>query len=161
MWRRAWVDALDHFDAGWPEAFRLVQDHGRGMLIQGTREWTDYEVSATLTPHLARSFGLAVRVQGLRRYYALVVGSDQKISLVKLCAEEEMLAEAACPLEFGTAYELSLRVSGARLQAGLNGCWLFDVTDADGPLLNGGIALLCEEGRVATEAVTVRPVPTG
>jgi hypothetical protein len=54
---------------------------------------------------------------------------------------------------------LRLRVSGARLQAGLNGQGLFDVIDGDAPLLTGGIALLCEEGRAATESVTVRPIP--
>ena len=30
--------------------------------------------------------------------------------------------------------------------------------DADRPLTSGGVALICEEGRTATETVTVRPV---
>jgi hypothetical protein len=34
---------------------------------------------------------------------------------------------------------------------------LFDVEDADRPLTGGGVALICEEGRMSTDAVTVRP----
>ena len=50
---------------------------------------------------------------------------------------------------------LSLTVTGSRIQASLDGKALFDVTDQD--LASGGIALVCEEGRVAAEAVSVKP----
>ena len=41
MWRRAWVNGLDHSERrgpeSWhPEPFRIVQDEGRGLLSQGT-----------------------------------------------------------------------------------------------------------------------------
>ena len=71
MWRHAWVDAASEFSDRW-QAFRISQDFGLGMVIHGTGEWRDYEVAAELTPHLARSWGLAAQVGGLRRYYGIV-----------------------------------------------------------------------------------------
>ena len=77
LWRRAWVDAVDHFEGRYFEAFRISQNEGRGVMAQGTRDWIDYSVTAEITPYLARNAGIAIRVQGLKRYYALLLGSDQ------------------------------------------------------------------------------------
>jgi ADP-ribosylglycohydrolase len=154
FWRQAWVNGVDHFES-WGEAFRLIQDSGTGLLLTGTREWRDYTVSALITPHMVKSCGLAARVQGMRRYYALMLGADGMARLVKALDGNTTLADAACALEFGRPYEISLTVAGSRIQASLDGKLLFDVIDRD--LATGGIALVCEEGRVAAEAVRVRP----
>ncbi len=59
MWKRQWVNAADFFENEFEEAFRVIQNRGRGFVITGTREWTDYSVQSTITPHLAKAFGLA------------------------------------------------------------------------------------------------------
>ena len=61
-----WVNAADFFEDGFGEAFRVIQNQGRGSVITGTREWTDYSVQANITPHMVKAFGLAARVQGLK-----------------------------------------------------------------------------------------------
>ena len=71
MWRRAWVNGVDILDERGPAAFRLIQNAGRGLIIHGAREWTDYRVTADITPHMLKAGGIAARVQGMRRYYAL------------------------------------------------------------------------------------------
>ena len=89
MWRRAWVNGTDTFWS-FAETYRVIHNQGRGMIMQGTRDWTDYAVEADVTPHLVTSAGLAARVQGMRRYYALllenhqgrVFASPQKVMLV-------------------------------------------------------------------------------
>ena len=91
-----------------------------GLLSQGTREWTDYRVTATLTPHLATSAGLAARVGGLRRYYALLLHRDGHARLVKVADGTRILAEQPCPWTFGATYEFSLAVAGPRLSAWLD-----------------------------------------
>jgi hypothetical protein len=58
-------------------------------------------------------------------------------------------------LEFDRPYALSLTVTGSRIQASLDGKALFEAIDRD--LVSGGIALICEEGRAAAEAVHVKP----
>jgi ADP-ribosylglycohydrolase len=162
MWRRAWVNALDHEDrvdyGDWyPETFRLLQNRGRGMLIQGTREWTDYQVSASLAPHLCKATGLAARVQGLQRYYALLLCADSTVCLVKVLDGETVLAEKQFPWEFGKVYDLGLQVQGSRLVASVNGQAIFDHVDKENPITGGAIALICEEGRVGCEQVAVQP----
>lgn len=157
LWRRAWVDAVDQFSDHWPEPFRVVQNSGTGLLIQGAREWRDYQVTAAITPHLAAAAGIAARVQGLRRYYALLLRAGGKAQLVKALDGEAVLAEAAFEWELGATYELRLEVVGQRIQGWVGGRRLFDVADTDRPLDGGAAALVCTEGRIATEAVTVRP----
>lgn len=160
LWRRAWVDAVDHFQPNFDESFRLAQDEGTGLLMTGTREWADYEVSTPLTPFLLAAGGLAVRVQGLRRYYALLLVDDQCIRLVKALEGERVLAEAALPVTWGRTYELRLRVRGAHLEAWVDQQPLFAVEDSDQPLLNGGIGLVVREGSLAAPAVRVQPAAT-
>jgi hypothetical protein len=155
MWRRAWVNGVDHYDARWPEAYRIAQNHGTGLLIQGTREWRNYRVRADVTPHLVTSCGIGARVQGMRRYYALLLCHDGKVRLVKALDGTTELGETELPWEYGQTYLLELQVQETRLQAWIDDKSLFDIEDPASPLDGGGIALICEAGRMACEAVTV------
>jgi ADP-ribosylglycohydrolase len=157
MWRRAWVNGLDQYDWRRPEPYRLIQNEGRGLLIQGTREWTDYRVSADVTPHLVNAAGIAARVQGLRRYYALLLCNDGKTRLVKALDGDTVLADTDFPWQFSETHDLSLEVVGTQLRAWIDGQQLFEMNDTDRPLIDGGVALVCEKGRTATQAVTVQP----
>ena len=157
MWRRAWVNGVDQFSEWAPEPYRLIQNAGRGLLIQGTREWRNYRAEAAITPHMVVAAGLAVRVQGMRRYYALLLCAGNKARLVKAMDGETILAEADYPWEFGQTLTLSLQAKGRHLEASIDGKPLFAVSDPGVPLDGGGVALVCEEGRVACPAVTVRP----
>ncbi|MFZ4848608.1 MAG: ADP-ribosylglycohydrolase family protein [Caldilinea sp.] len=155
MWRRAWVNGVDQYDAWWPEAFRLVQNSGRGLISQGTREWTDYRAQATLTLHLAKTAGLAVRVQGMRRYYALLLCNDGKARLVKALDGDTVLAECAFGWTFGAVHEFELSTRGTSIEASIDGNLLFSVQDSDRPLDGGAVALVVEEGRIMCDAVRV------
>jgi len=157
MWRRAWVDGVDDWSARYPEPYRLVQNHGTGLLMQGTREWTDYRVSADVRPHMVTSAGIGARVQGMRRYYALLLCKGGRTRLVKVVHDTTVLAEREFDWEFGQVYDLSLEVVGNRIRAWIDGERVFEVRDDERPLVGGAVALICEEGRTATESVTVRP----
>ena len=161
MWQRAWVNGVDQLLC-WGETYRLIQNEGTGLLMQGTREWTDYRVTADVTPHLVKSAGIAARVQGMQRYYALLLCHDAvdgptKARLVKMLDTPEVLAEADFPWVFGETHTLSLEVAGTTLWAGIDGAVLFTVTDAQ-PFTGGAVALVCEEGRTSMNVVRVQPV---
>ncbi len=158
MWRMAWVNGVDQYDWWWPEAYRIVQNEGRGLLMQGSREWTDYQVSAAVTPHLATAAGIAARVQGMKRYYALLLCADQKLRLVKALDGDSTLAEIDFPWQMGGTYELSLAVEGNTIRAGVDGKERLVAEDKEWLLTGGGVALVIEEGRMACEAVTVEPL---
>jgi ADP-ribosylglycohydrolase len=157
IWHHAWVPGMDHFDAHWPWPFHVAQDEGTGLLIQGAREWTDYQVSATLTPHLSAAVGLGIRVQGMRRYYALLLRAGGTAALVKALDGETMLAEAPFAWSFDQSYTLRLQAVGARLQGWIDDRLLFDVEDANCPLDGGGAALILQEGCLTANAVVIRP----
>jgi ADP-ribosylglycohydrolase len=157
MWRRAWVDGVDQYEGRWYEAYRLVQNSGRGLLIQGGGDWTDYTASSTITLHMAEAAGLAARVQGMRRYYALLLRRNGKAQLVKALDGEKILAEIDFAWEFGETHDFALTVKGTQIAASLDGKPLFTVEDADRPLAGGGIALVVEEGRIMTDSVAVAP----
>jgi ADP-ribosylglycohydrolase len=157
MWRRAWVDGVDQYDRWWPEAFRVVQNSGTGLLIQGTRDWKNYQVSATITPHLVTAAGIGARVQGMRRYYALLLAPNGKAQLVKVLDGETVLGEAEFAWSLGAGYALRLQVVDTRIQGWIDDRLLFDVRDDSQPLRGGGVALICTEGRMATDVVAVHP----
>jgi len=161
MWRRAWVNGVDSYDFRWPESFRLVQNRGRGLLSTGTREWRAYEVKSEITLHLCNAAGIAARVQGMRRYYALLLSRSEEgrgvARFVRALDGDTVLAEADFPWNYGERHTFALRVEGDRLQGCIDDLEqpLFDVTDSK--LESGGIALVVEEGRVMSYEVTVRP----
>ena len=157
MWRRAWVNGIDWRFSGWGAAYQLVQNNGTGLVMQGTREWRDYRVTADVTPHLVKSAGIAARVQGMRRYYALLLCSDGKARLVKALDGQRILDEAVYPWVLDGTYELELTVVGNAIRAAINGQELFEVEDTERPLMGGAVALVCEEGHTKTNAVRVKP----
>jgi hypothetical protein len=158
LWRRAWIDGVDHFEARWFEAFRLSKNDGRGIISQGTRDWDDYRAEATITPYLAKQIGLAARVQGLRRYYALLLGADNIARLVKMDDTETVLAETPFPREVFVPYTLAIEVEGDRITGSVNGSTLLAASDPGSRLTAGGVGLVIEEGTLGCEAVSVSPI---
>lgn len=155
MWRRAWVNGVDML-TGRTETFRLIQNQGMGLVMQGTREWVDYQVDADVTPHLAARTGIAIRVQGLRRFYGLLLSAG-KVSLVKIVHdEEEVLAEADLEWALGETLQLSLSANGDALSGAVNGVTL--LAAADESLDAGAAGLVIDEGRVAINRVTIGAV---
>jgi hypothetical protein len=158
MWQRAWVDGVDQFHSRPDEPYRLVQNHGTGLLIQGTREWSDYRVSATITPHLLEAGGIGARVQGMRRYYGLLLYREGVARLVKALDGERVLAETDFPWELEESHLLNLQVVGQRVEGSADGRLLFSVEDTERPLTGGGVALICAEGCMSCGAIRVEPV---
>jgi ADP-ribosylglycohydrolase len=156
MWRRAWVNGVDDWSPGWFEDYRLVQNEGTGLIIQGTRQWSDYQVQAIVKPLLMSSGGVAGRVQGLRRYYALLLSRPGKAQLVKWLDSKIVLAEKDFAWEFDRSYDLCLKMAGDRLQGWVDDCLLFDLEDAVEPITCGGIGLAVEEGSLACKHIRVQ-----
>ncbi|MBA2247680.1 MAG: ADP-ribosylglycohydrolase family protein, partial [Chloroflexia bacterium] len=74
----AWVNGVDQL-----QGRTLSQNRGTGLISQGTREWTDYRATATVETQFTGRFGIAARVQGMRRWYALLIGADGHARLIR------------------------------------------------------------------------------
>ena len=155
LWQRAWVDAVDFWNPQSRDSFYIVQNEGTGLLMHGTREWTDYQVEAAVSTIMAKSIGLAVHVQGLRRYYALLLCKDGKARLVKALYDVDILGETDFPFEFNVTYDLVLRLQGHRLQGSINGIPYFDLIDDDHPLDGGAAAFIVEEGMLSSDRIII------
>ncbi|MCK1721286.1 hypothetical protein [Bradyrhizobium sp. 141] len=85
----AWVNGASFFSKRFKwSAFRISQDRGEGIIIHGTRQWTDYQASGEIMLHLGNYGGFAVRVQGLRRYYGARVTREGQMQIVRVRDEE-------------------------------------------------------------------------
>jgi ADP-ribosylglycohydrolase len=161
FWMRGWVTSLTSFNRfpHFPESFRISQDRGEGLLLHGTREWTDYAIAAEITPHLAHRVGLVIRAQGLSRFYAVVFGPRGKAQLIRAYdGHETVLAEADLTWRLERPYPVHLQAAGAKLSARVGALQLEAVDEARFALLDGAAGLLLAEGCLSTDEIEIRPV---
>jgi len=156
MWIKAWVDGMQQRLAWDPEIW--IQNEGRGLIIQGTRDWIDYKVTTEIRPHMVKAAGLAARVQGMQRYYALLASNDGIARLIKMLDEQTILAQMDFKWNLPGSYEFSLEVEGNHITAWIDGQMLFQAMDADRPLTSGAIGIVCEEGRGRNGPVKIEPI---
>jgi ADP-ribosylglycohydrolase len=157
VWRRAWVDAMDIWEPWWEDSYRLIQNDGRGLIIHGTREWKNYEVEAAITPWLVKAGGIAARVQGLKRFYALQLVKGNIVRLIKALDGDTTLSEANFKWDVYRSYSLKIQVVGNRIKAWVDGRLQFDVVDNREPLLSGGVAYVVDTGHISSHAMQVKP----
>jgi ADP-ribosylglycohydrolase len=155
MWRRAWINAVDHVGTRWASAFHLSQNRGTGLFIQGSRDWQNYRAESVILSDPAKSFGLAARVQGLTRYYALLLGPNHTLRLVRNYDGVQVLVEVPYSWNWSERYQFDLEVTGATITGSINGGELIRYDDSHATLLDGGIALVCEEGLIMADEVKV------
>ena len=154
MWKASWVDALDKWDSG-ERTFRVCKDSGRGMLITGTDLWKNYKVTSDIAIQRVKTGGLAVRVQGLNRYYGLVINASNKPQLIKVINEPKVLKEIDFDLEYYKDYKLSLKVENNKLSGYLDNRVVLEFTDSSDVLENGAMGLIVEDGTMVTDEVIV------
>jgi ADP-ribosylglycohydrolase len=155
FWRRAWVNAVTGYSGHFPQAFRISQDEGRGLLIYGTREWRNYRVSAQLTVHLGTG-GIAARVQGLRRYLTLLLQPGGGVHLIEAYDDAQtVLAEAPCDWILETPITLALVADGNRIAGLVEGQKVLEATLAPHRLTGGAVALVADAGCISTDIVVV------
>jgi len=157
LWRAAWVNGVDQFEGRWPEPYRIVKNEGTGLISQGGDDWTDYSVEAPVTIRLAKSGGLAARVGGMRRYYALLLLESGTAQLVRVRdATTVYLAEMPFTVERDRAYALRLTVVGPHIQGFIDGSPVLEATDSgEQALRSGGVGLVVSDGCLSCDWVRV------
>jgi len=107
--------------------------------------------------HLGASAGLAARVQGLRRYYALLLEEDDRVRLVKIRDDARtVFAEAPCRWTLEKAVALELEVRGTKIAGTVDGSIVLKATDSSAtPFENGGVGLVITEGALSTDQVDI------
>ncbi len=160
MWYRVWVNGVDDLILNRSSKYiRLVQNEGTGLLIYGSNDWKNYKVRADLKSYLAKSFGICARVQGMNRYYALLISGDGSVSIIKvLGATKKVLFRSDYKLNLRENYNFNLDVENNTITAAINNQEIIKTKDDDNPLLYGGIALICEKGCIDNDIVQIKPI---
>lgn len=161
-WHCVWIEAASKFSRGWAEnAFDIGQSAGLGMVSIGTRDWQDYTVSAFLKSRFFKRGGIAARVQGLRRFYALMLTDRKTVQIVKWLDTPEVLAEAPITTDWHTFHTLELTVKGNRISGSIDGKQLLSVTDSPPEphrfLKGGALGVVVEDGTMTVREVSIRP----
>lgn len=163
FWTKAWVKGVDSFLPWRKLPFTIVQNRGEGILIHGTRDWTDYRVIVTaFTVGLGDPAGVAIRVRGLNRYYALLLtGNGTTVSLVKALDEKRIvLARTEFNWELDQEYEISLTASGTKIEGRIAGSAI-RLAAEDDQYRGGGLGLVVTSGTASAGPVTVEPMLPG
>jgi ADP-ribosylglycohydrolase len=156
FWRMAWVNGVDFYSKRFPPSFRISQNRGEGLISHGTRQWTDYAVKSDIVIHLGDYGGIALRVQGLRRYYGVRLTRDGRLQIVRVRDEEtRVLTETAFPLAFETTLSIAARVQGRTISATVNGVTISAEDDDAHRLEDGGVGLFIHEGALSADAVSI------
>ena len=135
---------------------RLIQNEGIGIAFQGSDDWVDYEITALVRVHLAKNGGIVIRAGGMKRYYALLIGNNSQVKLIKFVGEKEVLATSSLIGELTDVHELKLRVAGNKISGSVDGGSQLEFTDSS--LKAGAVGLLSEEGRVEFSNIRISPV---
>ncbi len=128
------------------------KDEGRGLLVSGNEDWTDYTIAGRFTIALADAGGLIARYQGLQRYLALVKTHDA-LKLVLNFYGEIVLAEMPCSWKVGELHNLAVAVRGTEVVAYLEGEEVLRGTDDK--LGRGGAGYLADRGLAGFRETTI------
>jgi len=101
--------------------------------------------------------GIAVRVQGQKRFYALQLVKGNKVRLIKALDGDTILAEKDFNWEIHKTYTLKMQVSGNQIKAWVDGKHQFDLFDEGTPLSGGGVAYVLDLGHISSQLMTVKP----
>ena len=161
FWPRAWVNGASSFATRFPQSFRVSQDRGEGIIIHGTRQWIDYVVEAAIVLHLGNYGGIAVHVQGLRRYYGVYLTRAGKLQIVRVRDDRiTVLAETAFQLVLEQPVSMMVSVEGQRLRARAGDVELAVEDESPLAFRDGGVGLFVHEGAISTNEIRVAPVGT-
>ncbi|MCO6048228.1 ADP-ribosylglycohydrolase family protein [Mesorhizobium sp. RP14(2022)] len=154
FWRMAWVNGVSFFSKRFPASFRISQSRDEGLVSHGTRQWTDYSVETGVTVHLGNYGGIALRVQGLKRYYAVRMTRDNKLEIVRVRDDEtKVLASTSFELTFEHQIPVKARIAGDTITATV-GDTRIEASDASAHAFhNGGIGLLVHEGALSANTI--------
>lgn len=157
FWEKSWVSSVDKFHTRMGPSFFIAQDSGEGMITHGTREWTDYQATAhKFVVNLGSPAGVAIRVRGLNRYYALMFVHGDRVALIKARDEQRLeLAGAPFVWSLDRPYEVKIRTQGNSIVARV-GDVVIKATDDD--YAGGGVGLIVTDGSLSTDSIDIGPI---
>ena len=155
-WETNWMEGCDEGVRHWEHRIKVANNHGAGQVSTGTRAWTDYRIEATVASQLSDSFGIAIRNQGLRQYYAITVDRDGYVRLLRRYGDQEVaLQSVPFQYEWGTEIAVSLQANGLEISATVGDIQLSAIDHS--LLTSGGAAIIVTKGHAWAKQLAIVP----
>ncbi|MCY4459912.1 MAG: ADP-ribosylglycohydrolase family protein [Albidovulum sp.] len=156
FWLRAWVNSADNFSPQFNRSFHVSQNRGEGIVMHGTRQWADYKIETELVFHHGRYAGLAVRTQGLRRFYSATITSCGRFELARVRDDcRDILAADKLSFELGEPISMTFKAKGNLISVRANGKSIEADDSTSQAFLSGGFGLLVADGAMSVDAIKV------
>ena len=153
FWWRAWVNGASFFSKHFQQDMRISQARGRGMILQGTADWTDVRIETDMMWHLGPDAGLVFRARGLRRHYTARLTRGGMLQLVRQRDDvTKVLAETPCDIPFETVFKLVVTAKGETLSVCLGD---HQLTVRDDTYVSGAMGLSVSEGALSATRIHV------
>lgn len=157
-WHLSWINNVSkiHPDIS-SHSLVLSQSYGEGIAMYGARDWTNYRILVPkLKVNMGAPVGVAVRVQGLNRYYALLLIEGCRVVLVKAKDEQRItLASVAFDWSVDGEYDFALEADGTSIRGRVQGV---EITASDDQYSEGGIGLVVTEGAICVDSIEISPL---
>ncbi len=157
MTARGWAKSVDRFEHVRDRYDYITHNEGVGLLTQGHRDWSNYRIEARITPKMALAGGIALRVQGLRRWLAFVFAGENQVAIIKCKNEERQLAQTSFPWEPFKDYDVEVEVKGTEIRAWINGRLVLTAVDREDPLTGGAFGFIVKDGCLGAGTPRITP----
>lgn len=159
FWDLAWVRSVSNWQAFGKSTIYIAQDTGEGLVSYGTREWTDYRITVNdFAVMLGSQAGVVIRVQGLRRYYALVFTrfeDEPHVALIKALDEDRIvIAKAKFDWALDVPLKVCLEARGSSIVGSVDSVTL---TATDNQYEGGGMGFIIDTGALSTGSIVIQP----
>ncbi|QGH36241.1 hypothetical protein GI584_20315 [Gracilibacillus salitolerans] len=112
----------------------------------GDLNWKDYQLQLAVTPEIGDYHLMNFRVQGAMRSYAVGLGPDNSLILLKKNLEYQELDRVTFPWKHGEKYIININVSGSNITVEVNNEVMIQFEDKNNPYLSGQLGFSLMNG---------------
>lgn len=153
---RQFVSSAKHFATSVNHTYTVSHPDENGVATVGTRDFTDFSITADLVFSLHRSGGLVLRSKGHRRYYALLFEDHEHLAIVMRKDDEiRVIDQIAFQYRPDTPYNVTVAVKGNHLIATVDGVQLLSCFDEDEAYSSGGCGVVVNAGTIYVHSFAI------
>ena len=145
-----WINAVDVFEYWNAQVgVQIIQNRGVGIAAIGGKDWCNSRFSATVSPKLAKRWGLVFHYQGLERYYFVQFTSNE-VAIVRNFYGENVIARKPFVSQWDQIYEITVAIENEQIAVFLDGASLISAAINEQYLTCGGVGYYLDAGRITT-----------
>ena len=131
----SWISTMDHIDSfviG--DTLRVSNNKDYGIMVHGSDDWDNYQVTMPLLSNIKSDFGAVVRYRGLTRYYSIELTKANTLQLVRHhFGSITVIARTPFEWQVNTSYLFNISVNGDHFICHINDNLILDIHDLDMP----------------------------